>query len=361
MLPKRASRARNSSPSTSKRSVTSPSACLAATAAAKPSPKAMVSPGFTRLPPLTKARQAPPPTSRWSVTSTRAAPRMPTSRAGMTRVSLQTSKSLGRSRSGRSRMARSASAGPMTSRRAAVAGSIGWSAISCRGSSKSKSSTRMAQRCSGIRARREADGGGAAPFALRDGRSSGLLRVRCSYCPHPEERPKGASRRANGDAARSRLPPCARDVAQDRGFLLLLVEAVPDEVADADQAAELAGLHHRQVAHAMRGHHLHDLVDAVGGRAGGDVRRHQLMHLVGECLGAVAGEGVDDVALGEHADELAPAVDRDERADALVVELADRRLDAGDRAGARDGPAFVIQDLRDRHRATPWQKRNGYE
>src|SRR5258708_552155 len=313
MLPKRASRARNSSPSTSKRSVTSPSACLAATAAAKPSPKAMVSPGFTRLPPLTKARQAPPPTSRWSVTSTRAAPRMPTSRAGMTRVSLQTSKSLGRSRSGRSRMARSASAGPMTSRRAAY------------------------------------------------GRSSGLLRVRCSYCPHPEERPKGASRRANGDAARSRLPPCSRDVAQDRGFLLLLVEAVPDEVADADEADELAALHHRQVAHAMRGHHLHDLVDAVRGRAGGDVRRHQLMHLVGECLGAVAGEGVDDVALGEHADQPAPAVDHDERADALVVELSARRLDAVHPADTRDVPAFLLQDLRGRHGATSWQMRNGYD
>src|SRR5690242_13251574 len=58
-----------------------------------------------------------------------------------------------------------------------------------------------------------------------------------------------------------RLAPRPCDVAQHIGFALLLVEAVLDEVADADEADELAVFHHRQVADAVRGHQRHDGVE----------------------------------------------------------------------------------------------------
>src|SRR5665213_4481611 len=64
MMPCRFSAARNSSPSAEKRRLTSPSLCLAATVAEKASAKRIVSPGFNRLAPLTKARHCAGPSAR---------------------------------------------------------------------------------------------------------------------------------------------------------------------------------------------------------------------------------------------------------------------------------------------------------
>src|SRR5665213_4585514 len=81
MMPCRFSAARNSSPSAEKRRLTSPSLCLAATVAEKSSAKRIVSPGFNRLAPLTKARHCAGPSARCSVASISAPPRLPCSRA----------------------------------------------------------------------------------------------------------------------------------------------------------------------------------------------------------------------------------------------------------------------------------------
>ena len=83
--------------------------------------------------------------------------------------------------------------------------------------------------------------------------------------------------------------------------------------------------------------------------AGGDVGRHQLVHLEIQRRGAVPGQRVNHVAFGEHAGELAPAVEHDERADALLVELADRGLHRVDRADGGDVAAFAVQDLGNGH------------
>src|SRR5581483_11649494 len=55
------------------------------------------------------------------------------------------------------------------------------------------------------------------------------------------------------------LPPRAGDIAEYGRFLLLFVETVLHQIADRDDADELALLHHRQVAHAVRRHHLHHM------------------------------------------------------------------------------------------------------
>ena len=95
--------------------------------------------------------------------------RSPRSSAGMTLVSLTTSASPGRRRSGRSRTLRSASAAPglTTSSRAASRGRAGRSAIRSSGRSKSKRSTFM--KSSGRPAGRR---GGSLIYDRRRGRAS---------------------------------------------------------------------------------------------------------------------------------------------------------------------------------------------
>ena len=71
------------------------------------------------------------------------------------------------------------------------------------------------------------------------------------------------------------------------GLDLQLVEPVLDHVADADDADHLAIPEHGQVAEAALGHRLHQVVEAVLGRAGHDLPGHQLADLHLQKLGAV--------------------------------------------------------------------------
>ena len=103
--------------------------------------------------------------------------RRPESRAGITRVSLTTSASPGRSRSGRSRTTRSSSRvapGRTTSSRAASRGRAGRSAIRSGGRSKSNRSVRI-RRCHP----------GSRVAAIRDPCSTGIRPARSVVRGHP--------------------------------------------------------------------------------------------------------------------------------------------------------------------------------
>src|SRR3954468_23797743 len=150
-------------PVKAKRSKTSPPSPFSRTSASRlasrqamlseSSPKRMRSPTARRFAGRAKARQRSAPSRLCSMISTRAVAspraRRPKRRAGITRVSLRTSASPGRSRSRRSRMTWSLKGGlPLgltTSRRAASRGVAGRSAMRSSGRSKSNRSTRMAR------------------------------------------------------------------------------------------------------------------------------------------------------------------------------------------------------------------------
>ena len=116
---------------------------------------------------------------------------------------------------------------------------------------------------------------------------------------------------------------CAGDVQKDVGLDLFFVEPMLHQIADADETDEPSVFHDRQMADAVGRHDRHHGVDAVIGRAGGDIRGHEFVNFMIEGLGTVLGQGVDHVAFGEHPGEAAPTVGHDERADTLVVQQMD--------------------------------------
>src|ERR1700747_2825751 len=120
----------------------------------------------------------------------------------------------------------------------------------------------------------------------------------------------------------------ARDIAKNARFQLLFVEAVLHQVTDADDALQFVALDYREVTDARRRHRRQDGIDAIGGAAGEDRRRHQLLDLKAEHGGAVTGYRLDEVPLREDADRLHPPILHDQGADAVLSQLADRKLDA---------------------------------
>jgi hypothetical protein len=111
MRPARSSRTSTGS-SPGKNRVQLPSSWRASAMAVTPAPKAMVSPSRRRLPLRTKACQRRKSIRLCKVAPIRASPRWPSSWAGITRVSLNTSTSPARSSEGRSRTPRSARGAP---------------------------------------------------------------------------------------------------------------------------------------------------------------------------------------------------------------------------------------------------------
>src|SRR5215471_3183383 len=90
----------------------------------------------------------------------------------------------------------------------------------------------------------------------------------------------------------------AGDVGLQRGALQLdLVEPVLDDVADADEAGELAVAEHRQVADAPLGHEGHQVRNPILRAAGDHGLGHQLLDAALEQSNSVAAEPVDDVPL----------------------------------------------------------------
>ncbi len=61
---------------------------------------------------------------------------------------------------------------------------------------------------------------------------------------------------------------------------------------------------HRHVAEAAAGHHAHDLVDRIVGRAAHDIARHDLAHLHVEGRHAVLRHGAHEIAFGGDARDL---------------------------------------------------------
>src|ERR1700730_9457755 len=119
-----------------------------------------------------------------------------------------------------------------------------------------------------------------------------------------------------------------RDVAKYARFQFLFVEAVFHQIADTDDALQLVALDHREVTDSRCRHRRKHGIDAIGGAAGEDRRRHQLLDLNAEHGGAVTGYRLDEVPLREDADRFHPPVLHDQRTDAMLSQLADRKLDA---------------------------------
>src|ERR1700730_8302935 len=120
----------------------------------------------------------------------------------------------------------------------------------------------------------------------------------------------------------------ARDIAKNARFQLLAAEPVLHQVADTDDALQLAALDHREVTNSRRRHCRKHGIDAIGGAAGEDGRRHQLLDLKAEHGGTVTDYRLDEVPLREDADRFHPPVLHDPRTDAMLSQLADRKLDA---------------------------------
>ena len=85
--------------------------------------------------------------------------------------------------------------------------------------------------------------------------------------------------------------------------------------------SERAVFDHREVPDPLGGHAGHDLVDAFAGPAGLHRCRHAALHLMVQRFGAVGGDRVDHVSLGEHPGGPAPRIEHQERPDAFAAQL----------------------------------------
>src|SRR3954464_14846120 len=89
-----------------------------------------------------------------------------------------------------------------------------------------------------------------------------------------------------------------RDILLDLfGLALDVLDAPLDDVADRDDAVELAVLLDRDMAEAASGHDLHDLVDAVAFGAAPDLGGHRVAHGLRQRPRPFLGDDAHDVAL----------------------------------------------------------------
>ncbi len=112
---------------------------------------------------------------------------------------------------------------------------------------------------------------------------------------------------AGGGVARSASAerPASRrlDVVAQRGrFLLDLLDAVLDHVADRDDADHPLLLDHRHVPELALRHPFHDGADRVGARAGDDLAGHHGRQRLVQRARAALGQHAHDVALRQNAD-----------------------------------------------------------
>src|SRR6266481_6482262 len=141
----------------------------------------------------------------------------------------------------------------------------------------------------------------------------------------------------------------ARDIAKNACFQLPLVEAVLHQITDTHDALQLAVLDDRQVTDPRYRHCRKHGIHAIGGTTTEDGRRHQLLHLKAEYGGAVSGHRVDEVPLREYADRFHPPILHDQGADAMLSQLADRKLDAVRGAYPHNVTALGPQNVGDEH------------
>src|SRR5215469_6608493 len=97
-----------------------------------------------------------------------------------------------------------------------------------------------------------------------------------------------------------------------------------DEIADTDQAHDLATIHDGQVADAVSGHDRQHLVDTIVRRAGRYIGGHELVDFIVEGFGAGLGEAADYIAFRKHASQATATVYHDKHADPVFVKLTDR-------------------------------------
>ena len=86
-------------------------------------------------------------------------------------------------------------------------------------------------------------------------------------------------------------------------FQLSLIELVFDDIADADHSLQFAAIDNRNVAHMLEGHLAHDASDVIIHLAGMGLG-HDLLDFLVEGRGPVRDHGVEDVALGNNANEV---------------------------------------------------------
>jgi hypothetical protein len=147
----------------------------------------------------------------------------------------------------------------------------------------------------------------------------------------------------------SRVSPERNIVAQRFDLQIGIDQALLDDVANADQARQLAVLHHGQVAGAPLGHHFHDLGDGVMGRATQDIAGHLSVNPLGQGIRTMPAEAVDDVTFREDALDIASAVQYQNRTDTILDQQADS---LGDRSVRRDGHdmgSLALDDGGDMH------------
>ena len=94
------------------------------------------------------------------------------------------------------------------------------------------------------------------------------------------------------------------------------VDAILDEIADADDADERALADNGKMAEAPLRHARHELAHRILGLAGDDAPRHERVDRHRHEGGAVLGEGMHDVALGEDAGNATPILAHHQGADA---------------------------------------------
>src|ERR1700730_15450269 len=149
-----------------------------------------------------------------------------------------------------------------------------------------------------------------------------------------------------------RWPPsrAGDEGAQRLRLELDLVEAVLDEVADADDAAQPPVGHDREMADAPVGHLGHQFADRVAGLAGDDVAGHDPADRERQEIGGLLGKRDHDIALRQDAIDAIAVLADDDRADPLPVQHVDRVADRRVRPDRRDPIALVAQDRLDIHR-----------
>ncbi|MCY1278922.1 hypothetical protein D9M70_276640 [compost metagenome] len=149
----------------------------------------------------------------------------------------------------------------------------------------------------------------------------------------------------------------------DQAFLL--GSDIAHQVADGQQAHQLAVVQHRQVAQVLLGHQLHAVLVAVAQGHHEQVGGHHLLDGGGVGRAFQCGDAANEVAFGDYAHQFAP-LHHHQRADVLLghqqggFQHRGRRVDAenpgmglgfeylGDcfHSAAPEGPVFLVVEAR---------------
>src|SRR5580693_6462370 len=128
-------------------------------------------------------------------------------------------------------------------------------------------------------------------------------------------------------------------VPQDIRFGFQIFQPMLDDVADADDADELAIVSHRQMAHAVIRHQAHRALQAIAGRNLDDGMGHDVRYRQRKRSLSMPRDRVYDVAFGYEALDRIAAL-YDQRGDTVLSHPVGRALDGVDRADCEDLGAF---------------------